>query len=193
LQIPPQIDEHGELRPPPDRFEAELDGYKYIVTRVKEEEADDSDVERGVDREDQYEQHEQHEQQGQQKQGQQKQGQQKQGQQKQGQQKQSQQKQDQPKESSAEAHQGLQSPTLMPDSMGDNFHGDHPPLDDSISVATAETHAEKRELRQRERAAVRDYYNTYRNPLSRLRARYPEAFAEFLAVRPTLPTWLRRS
>lgn len=149
LQIPPQIDEHGEPQPPPDRFEAELDGYKYIVTRVEEGEAETPDYERGVGREDQYEQHDQ-----------------------------------QKTETSAEAHQGLQSPTLMPDSMGDNFHGDHPPLDDDRSVATAETHAEKQEICQRQEYAIQDYYNTYRNPLSRFRARYPEAFAEFLSVRP---------
>ncbi|KAF2448025.1 aquaporin-like protein [Karstenula rhodostoma CBS 690.94] len=114
LQIPPQIDEHGEPQAPPDH---------------------------------QYDQHDQ-----------------------------------QKTDTSTEAHQGLQSPTLMPDSMGDNFHGDHPPLDDLQSVATAETHAEKREIRQREEAAIQDYYNTYRNPLSRFRARYPEAFAEFLST-----------
>lgn len=143
LQIPPRIDENGEPQAPPDRFEAELDGYKYIVTRVKEGEPGSSNQERGVGREDLYDQH----------------------------------------QSRAEAHQGLQSPTLMPDSMGDNFHGDHPPLEDSQSVATAETQAEKQEIRHREEEAMEDYYNTYRNPLARFRARYPEALAEFLAVR----------
>ncbi|KAF9741045.1 hypothetical protein PMIN07_005596 [Paraphaeosphaeria minitans] len=153
LQIPPQTDEHGEPQPPPDRFEAELDGCKYIATRMKEEEedeeeeVDDRGYDRCISREDQYEQHNQ-----------------------------------QRTETSAEAHQGLQSPTLMPDSMGDNFHGDHPPLDDSQSAATAETHAEKQEIRQREEEAIQDYYNTYRNPLSRFRAHYPEAFAEFLST-----------
>ncbi|KAK7186560.1 aquaglyceroporin [Paraphaeosphaeria sporulosa] len=146
-QIPPQIDEYGEAQPPPDRFEADLDGYKYIVTRIKDEEAESPDYERDVGREDQYDHRDQ-----------------------------------QKTETSAEAHQGLQSPTMIPDSMGDNFHGDHPPLDDEQSVATAETHAEKQEIRQREEEAIQDYYNTYRNPLSRFRARYPEAFAEFLST-----------
>lgn len=73
----------------------------------------------------------------------------------------------------------------MPDSMGDNFHGDHPPLEDNQSshtADTAETQAEKKDNRDREKQAIQNYYNTYRNPLARLRARYPEAFAEFLAV-----------
>jgi aquaglyceroporin related protein len=84
-----------------------------------------------------------------------------------------------------DSHFGLQSPTLMPDSMGDNFHGDHPPLEDNQSshtADTAETQAEKKDNRDREKQAIQNYYNTYRNPLARLRARYPEAFAEFLAV-----------
>lgn len=144
LRIPPRIDEHGEHHLPPDRFEAEIDGRLFIVTRADETNRADS-FERGVEREDQY-------------------------------------KQNQP---NPDSHYGLQSPTLMPDSMGDNFHGDHPPLEDNQSSHTAETsetQAEKKDHRNREQKAIENYYNTYRNPLARLRARYPEAFAEFLAV-----------
>ncbi|KAL1599572.1 hypothetical protein SLS60_007375 [Paraconiothyrium brasiliense] len=142
LQIPPQIDEHGEPQPPPDRFEAELDGYRYIVTRAKDAEADSSDYERGIGREDQLDQ----------------------------------------KQPSKEAHQGLQSLSMTPDSRGDKSHGDQPPQDDSQSVATAQEQAEKQEIRDREEQAIQDYYNNYRNPIARFRARHPEALAEFLSV-----------
>ena len=68
----------------------------------------------------------------------------------------------------------------MPGSMEDNFHGDN--LDDTQSDATPETQAEKQEIRNQEEEAIQDYYNTYRNPLARFRARYHEALAEFLSV-----------
>ncbi|KAJ4296673.1 hypothetical protein N0V90_006721 [Kalmusia sp. IMI 367209] len=129
--------------PPPDRFETEIDGWKYVVTRV--EDSDGPEYEHGIGREDQA--------------------------------------RDKPSEH--HTHQGLQSPTLMPDRMEDGFHNDHPPLQDTESVdtaQTAETQAEKQEIRHREEEAIQDYYNTYRNPLARLRARYPEAAAEFLSV-----------
>lgn len=138
LQISPRIDENGEHHLPPNRFEAEIDGRKFIVTRANYEGATDT--------EHQY-----------------------------------QTKQFDPESN----HQGLQSPNMMPDSMGDNFHGDHPPLenDRSINAAqTAETQAEKQDTGNYEQQAIQNYYNTYRNPLARLRARYPEAFAEYLAV-----------
>lgn len=145
LQVPPPVDENGKYQPPPDRFEAEIDGRKFIVTRAEETDRTDC-FERGVEREDQY--NKEH-------------------------------------PSNPDSHYGLQSPTLMPDRMLDNFHGDHPPLEDHQSGHTAETtetQAEKKDSRNREEQAIQNYYNTYRNPLARLRARYPEAFAEFLAV-----------
>jgi aquaglyceroporin related protein len=53
---------------------------------------------------------------------------------------------------------------------------------DTASVETSETQDEKKEAQNQEKQALQDFYNNYRNPLARLRARYPEAPAEFLAV-----------
>lgn len=56
------------------------------------------------------------------------------------------------------------------------------PVEETDSVDTSQTEEEKKEIRRREKDALQEYYNKYRNPLARLRARYPEAPAEFLAV-----------
>jgi aquaglyceroporin related protein len=53
---------------------------------------------------------------------------------------------------------------------------------DTASVETSETQEEKKEAQSHEQQALQEFYNNYRNPLARLRARYPEAPAEFLAV-----------
>lgn len=64
------------------------------------------------------------------------------------------------------------------------YQGGLSPLkeDDTASVETSQTQEEKQEMQDREQQALHDFYNNYRNPLARLRARYPEAPAEFLAV-----------
>lgn len=41
---------------------------------------------------------------------------------------------------------------------------------------------EQYEIREREEKERREFYDSYRNPLARLRAKYPQAPAEFLAV-----------
>ena len=58
---------------------------------------------------------------------------------------------------------------------------------DTASVETTETQEEKKDAQNHEQEALERFYNTYRNPLARLRARYPEAPAEFLAVSIPLP------
>lgn len=65
------------------------------------------------------------------------------------------------------------------------YSGGLAPLEETHSVQsfeTSQTEAEKKESREHEEAALQDYYNKYRNPLARLRAKYPEAPAEFLCV-----------
>ncbi|KAF1972959.1 aquaporin-like protein [Bimuria novae-zelandiae CBS 107.79] len=141
LQIPARVDEYGEQHPPPDQFEADIGGRKYIVIRAEQGVSTDL-FEHGVGREDPH----------------------------------------RGNMSEPESHHGLQSPRMKPHSIGDKFHGDHPPLVDSKSTDTAQTQAEKDETHDREDQAIQEYYNTYRNGLSRLRARYPEAFSEFLAT-----------
>jgi aquaglyceroporin related protein len=53
---------------------------------------------------------------------------------------------------------------------------------DTASTETSETQQEKREAQSHHQQELQDFYNNYRNPLARLRARFPEAPAEFLAV-----------
>jgi aquaglyceroporin related protein len=53
---------------------------------------------------------------------------------------------------------------------------------DTASLETSRTQEEKKEMQSREQEELQDFYNNYRNPLARLRARFPEAPAEFLAV-----------
>jgi aquaglyceroporin related protein len=60
-----------------------------------------------------------------------------------------------------------------------------PPLQEvrsSASHVSLQTMKEKDEIQDREEQALREYYDTYRNPLARFRAKYPQALAEFLAV-----------
>lgn len=58
-----------------------------------------------------------------------------------------------------------------------------PPLQERDTNASSQTKQEEKEIRQREQDAEREFYNQYRNPIARLRAKYPQAPAEFLAVR----------
>jgi aquaglyceroporin related protein len=58
-----------------------------------------------------------------------------------------------------------------------------PPLQERDTNATSQTKQEEKEIQQREQEAEREFYNQYRNPIARLRAKYPQAPAEFLAVR----------
>ncbi|KAF2691200.1 hypothetical protein K458DRAFT_426557 [Lentithecium fluviatile CBS 122367] len=53
---------------------------------------------------------------------------------------------------------------------------------DTASIETSETQEEKQEAQSREQQALQVFYNNYRNPLARLRARFPEAPAEFVAT-----------
>lgn len=57
-----------------------------------------------------------------------------------------------------------------------------PPLQEQASKETSRTHKEEAEIRQREQEEEQEFYNQYRNPIARLRAKYPQAPAEFLAV-----------
>jgi aquaglyceroporin related protein len=57
-----------------------------------------------------------------------------------------------------------------------------PPLQEHDTNATSQTKQEEKEIQQREETAEREFYNQYRNPIARLRAKYPQAPAEFLAV-----------
>jgi aquaglyceroporin related protein len=58
-----------------------------------------------------------------------------------------------------------------------------PPLQGLDKSETTKTQKEEKEIEQREADAERDFYDQYRNPIARLRAKYPQAPAEFLAVR----------
>ena len=58
-----------------------------------------------------------------------------------------------------------------------------PPLKELESHETSQTQKEKEEIQHRQNEAQQEYYNQYRNPIARLRAQYPQASAEFLAVR----------
>lgn len=65
-----------------------------------------------------------------------------------------------------------------------------PPLKELDSQQTTQTQKEKEEIQHRQDEAQQEYYNQYRNPIARLRAQYPQAPAEFLAVRYYL-TWFK--
>ena len=56
------------------------------------------------------------------------------------------------------------------------------PLQELDKSKTSESQKEEKEIEQREAEAEREFYNQYRNPIARLRAKYPQAPAEFLAV-----------
>lgn len=58
-----------------------------------------------------------------------------------------------------------------------------PPLQERASNETSQTRKEEKEIKQREQEEEREFYSQYRNPIARLRAKYPQAPAEFLAVR----------
>jgi len=58
-----------------------------------------------------------------------------------------------------------------------------PPLQEHDTNMSSQTKQEEKEIQQREHEAEREFYNQYRNPIARLRAKYPQAPAEFLAVR----------
>lgn len=64
-----------------------------------------------------------------------------------------------------------------------------PPLKELECHETSQTEKEKEEIQNREHEAQQDYYNQYRNPIARLRAQYPQAPAEFLAVCTSTPPW----
>jgi aquaglyceroporin related protein len=62
--------------------------------------------------------------------------------------------------------------------MQDGLH----PLQELDSNKTSQTQKEEKEIQQREHESQQEYYNQYRNPIAKLRAQYPQAPAEFLAV-----------
>jgi aquaglyceroporin related protein len=62
--------------------------------------------------------------------------------------------------------------------MQDGLH----PLQELESNKTSQTQKEEKEIQQREHDSQQDFYNQYRNPIATLRAQYPQAPAEFLAV-----------
>lgn len=57
-----------------------------------------------------------------------------------------------------------------------------PPLQERATNETSQTKEEEKETQRREEEEERDFYNQYRNPIARFRAKYPQAPAEFLAV-----------
>jgi aquaglyceroporin related protein len=57
------------------------------------------------------------------------------------------------------------------------------PLQELDTHATTQTQKEHKEVQKREHEEQQEYYNQYRNPIARFRAQYPQAPAEFLAVR----------
>jgi aquaglyceroporin related protein len=57
-----------------------------------------------------------------------------------------------------------------------------PPLQELDKSETTQTQKEEKEVQEREQQAEREFYDQYRNPIARLRAKYPQAPAEFLAV-----------
>jgi aquaglyceroporin related protein len=58
-----------------------------------------------------------------------------------------------------------------------------PPLQERDTNVSSRIKQEEKEIQQREQDAEREFYNQYRNPIARLRAKYPQVPAEFLAVR----------
>ncbi|EMD91285.1 hypothetical protein COCC4DRAFT_161873 [Bipolaris maydis ATCC 48331] len=57
-----------------------------------------------------------------------------------------------------------------------------PPLQERATNETSQTKEEEKEIQKREEEEERDFYNQYRNPIARFRAKYPQAPAEFLAT-----------
>jgi aquaglyceroporin related protein len=62
------------------------------------------------------------------------------------------------------------------------------PLQELDTHATTQTQKEQKETQKREKEEQQDYYNQYRNPIAKFRAQYPQAPAEFLAVRIPSPS-----
>ena len=56
------------------------------------------------------------------------------------------------------------------------------PLQELDTKDTSATQKEEKEMQQREHEEQQKFYDQYRNPIARLRAQYPQAPAEFLAV-----------
>lgn len=61
------------------------------------------------------------------------------------------------------------------------------PLQELDTSATTQTQKEQKEEQKKEHEEQQEYYNRYRNPIARFRAKYPQAPAEFLAVRVPSP------
>ncbi|EFQ93612.1 hypothetical protein PTT_08938 [Pyrenophora teres f. teres 0-1] len=57
-----------------------------------------------------------------------------------------------------------------------------PPLKELDTHGTSETKQEQKEEQRKAEEAEREFYNQYRNPIARFRAKYPQAPAEFLAT-----------
>lgn len=57
------------------------------------------------------------------------------------------------------------------------------PLQELDTGETTQTQKEEKETEKHEHEEQQEYYNQYRNPIARFRAQYPQASAEFLAVR----------
>lgn len=57
-----------------------------------------------------------------------------------------------------------------------------PPLQELESHESTQSEKEKHEIEDREHVAQQEYYDQYRNPIARWRAKYPQASAEFLAT-----------
>lgn len=62
------------------------------------------------------------------------------------------------------------------------------PLQELDTHATTQTQKEQKETQKREHEEQQEYYNQYRNPIAKFRAQYPQAPAEFLAVRIPIPS-----
>ena len=63
-----------------------------------------------------------------------------------------------------------------------------PPLQQRGTNDTSRTEQEEIEIQGRQQQEEREFYNQYRNPIARFRAKYPQAPAEFLAVCRTFLT-----
>lgn len=57
------------------------------------------------------------------------------------------------------------------------------PLQELDTSETTQTQKAQKEEQKKEHEEQQEYYNQYRNPIARFRAQYPQAPAEFLAVR----------
>lgn len=62
--------------------------------------------------------------------------------------------------------------------MQDGLH----PLKEVGTSNSSESQKEKQKMEEQKQKIEQDYYDQYRNPIARLRAQYPQAPAEFLAV-----------